>query len=141
MNTVTYKVEKIEDLKGVAQSIIEKSSCSLFLFIGDLGAGKTTLIKELIKVLGSEDEGKSPSFSIINQYKNENLIINHIDLYRLENAKEAFALGLEDIIYSDHPCFIEWPQLVIEYIDSPYHLVRIDFDENNHRNITVTKEN
>jgi len=106
----------LQDLPQTAATLLASIDYPLLLFIGELGAGKTTLIKEILRQLGSEDSGSSPSYALINEYKlDDDKKLFHLDLYRLTSVEEAFALGLEDIIYSGHYCMVEWPQLVLDY--------------------------
>ena len=107
------------------------------LFIGDLGAGKTTFIKQLLRELGSTDLASSPSFSLINEYSTKSAAVYHIDLYRLEDATDVFNLGIEEYLYGKNFCFIEWPQIILEYLEKPYHILKIDIIENNARKITL----
>ena len=81
---------------------------------GDMGAGKTTLIKSLVKNLGSQDQVSSPTYSIINDYFNpENgQIIHHMDLYRLNRLEEALDIGVEDYLEDNTLCLIEWPEII-----------------------------
>ncbi len=103
---------KLTELNAVATEIVDLlRTTPLSLWVGDLGAGKTTLIKECCRILGVEETISSPTFSLINEYKS-NQPIYHIDLYRIETAQEAMDLGIEDYIYSGHICFIEWPQII-----------------------------
>jgi len=82
----------------------------VFCFYGNLGAGKTTLIKLICEHLKVIDSISSPTYPIINEYKTaDNKIIYHIDLYRLKSIEEAMNIGIEDYLFSDHLCFIEWP--------------------------------
>jgi len=112
METNSLIISKsLEDLPQTAKNLIAEFRHRLILLEGDLGAGKTTLIKELLAQLGSTDTGSSPSYSLINEYATTSGgKIYHLDLYRLHSVEEAFALGLEDILYSGHYCFVEWPQ-------------------------------
>ena len=103
----------------------------LFLFYAPMGAGKTTLIKELCKQLGSNDHFSSPTYSIINEYVSPKGKIFHFDLYRLKSEEELFDLGIEEHLESDNYCFFEWPELVEGLMPSSY--LRID--------ITVTGNN
>jgi len=104
----SYLVENLEALPQVAQQINSDLEHSLVLLVGDLGAGKTTLTKELIALRGCVDAGSSPSYSIINQYMlKTGGKLYHIDLYRINTPEEAFSLGLEDIIYSGQLCLVE----------------------------------
>lgn len=84
----------------------------VFLFYGEMGAGKTTFIKSLCRVLGVNDQVASPTFSIVNEYNAAEGIIYHFDFYRIKNESEAFDLGYEDYLYSGNYCFIEWPEKI-----------------------------
>ena len=77
----------------------------------EMGAGKTTLIKELVKELGVKDNSSSPTFSLVNEYQtSEGEIVYHFDLYRLNSEEEGYDMGLDEYFYSDDWCFIEWPE-------------------------------
>lgn len=86
----------------------------VFAFHGQMGTGKTTIIKQLCNQLGSTDNFSSPSYSIVNEYLIEGSRekIYHIDLYRLKDIDEALSIGIEDYIAGDSYCFIEWPELI-----------------------------
>ena len=77
-----------------------------------MGAGKTTLIKNLVKKLNIEDRVASPTFSLVNEYRSENENIFHFDFYRIEDETEAYDIGFEDYIDQDGWKFIEWPQKI-----------------------------
>ncbi|MDA3892320.1 MAG: tRNA (adenosine(37)-N6)-threonylcarbamoyltransferase complex ATPase subunit type 1 TsaE [Salinivirgaceae bacterium] len=86
-------------------------------FYGDMGAGKTTFIKELCILLKSTDVATSPTFSLINEYYTTgDYKIFHFDFYRIKDIEEAFNIGYEDYFYSDEYCFVEWPELVEELL-------------------------
>ena len=86
-------------------------------FFGEMGAGKTTLIQAVCKVLGVEDTVASPTFALINEYfTKDGVSVYHFDLYRIEDITEVYDLGYEDYFYSDAYCFIEWPEKVMELI-------------------------
>jgi len=129
----------LEELPQTAADLIASLQHPLILFIGDLGAGKTTLIKELIAKLGSADSGSSPSYSLINEYKIPDGKLYHLDLYRLTSVHEAFALGLEDILYSGAYCMVEWPQLVMDYLDPPYHVVELSLLSDGRRELKLSQ--
>jgi len=134
----SFIIESESKISEISALILDALEHKLVLFIGDLGAGKTTIIKSLLAHLGSEDTGSSPSYSIINQYKIGKERVHHIDLYRLNSADEAFHLGLEEVIYNGSYCFVEWPQIVKEYIDPPFHVITIEILENNQRKIILS---
>ena len=87
-----------------------------FFLKGDLGAGKTTFVKAFCKKHGVEDNVSSPTYSLVNEYvffeNGKESIINHIDLYRLKELDEALQIGIEDYLYNDDYCFIEWAELL-----------------------------
>ncbi len=89
----------------------------VFAFYGRMGAGKTTFIKAICKVLGVSDIVQSPSFAIINEYKTQTGdSIFHFDFYRIKKLEEVFDIGYEDYIYSGNYCFLEWPELIEELL-------------------------
>jgi len=135
----TYIINDESELDAFARTLNRDIAFPIVLFIGDLGAGKTTIIKSLIRHIGTEDVGSSPSYSIINQYKSQEQTIYHIDLYRLNNADEAFQLGIEEVLYSGNACFIEWPQIIIDYLEEPYHVVKIQVMTDKSRKIELYK--
>ena len=100
----------LTDLAQAAKFVIEQSNTKTLLFYGNMGAGKTTLIKEICKQLGVNDRVSSPTFSIVNEYEAENDIIYHFDLYRMEDEEEGYQVGFEEYIDSGHWIFIEWPE-------------------------------
>jgi tRNA threonylcarbamoyladenosine biosynthesis protein TsaE len=102
----------LKDIEKAAQQFLDATSGrKVFAFHGEMGAGKTTFITSVCKQLGVEDVVSSPTFSIINQYKNNTgQTIYHLDLYRLKDEEEAIMAGVEDCFYSGHYCFTEWPE-------------------------------
>jgi len=123
------------DIGGIAEEILKNSASKVFLFYGDMGVGKTTLIKELVKQLGVTETSSSPSFSIVNEYRAHQGAIYHFDFYRIKDITEAFDIGLEDYLYNGDFIFIEWP----EKIDSllPENVNRIDIKINNNGSRTL----
>ena len=94
----------------------------LFAFHGEMGAGKTTIISSLCKAKGAKEAASSPTFSIINEYAytedNQQKKIYHIDLYRLKDWEEVVQAGVEDCVYSNEICFVEWPEKAPELFDA-----------------------
>lgn len=102
----------LEELPEIAKRIIAATKSKTLLFIGDLGAGKTTLIKEIVKQLGSKDRVSSPTFSLVNKYDTPFEPIYHFDFYRLQDEEEAYDMGFEEYVYSHAWKLIEWPQKI-----------------------------
>lgn len=113
MTNLTHTVSNLDELKLLAQTLLKTySSERIFTFIGDLGSGKTTFIKDIIRELGCTESVSSPTYSIVNEYVTSDQPIYHIDLYRLKDIEEALHIGIEEYLYSGHYCFIEWPQII-----------------------------
>ena len=108
-------VAGINELSDAAKQILEFAKGKKVLaFYGDMGTGKTTLIKEFCRQLGSDDNFSSPTFSIVNEYSipASPEKIYHIDLFRLKNIEESVAAGVQEYIDSGNYCFIEWARLI-----------------------------
>lgn len=104
----------IDDVPGAARELLEQiGSSKVLAFHGDLGAGKTTLIKEICKFLGVKDQMSSPTFAIVNEYLADEPIY-HFDLYRLEKEEELDGIGFDDYVDSGQLCLIEWPQIAAD---------------------------
>ncbi|MEM6517461.1 MAG: tRNA (adenosine(37)-N6)-threonylcarbamoyltransferase complex ATPase subunit type 1 TsaE [Bacteroidota bacterium] len=111
--TINYNVE---DINAVALRILKKVSSKVILFKGEMGAGKTTFIKSLIKNMGSQDEVGSPTFSLVNEYITKEGKVYHFDLYRIKNQDELYGIGLEDYLNQDAWILIEWPEKASEFL-------------------------
>ncbi len=103
----------LQQLPQIAQQIISQSSDKILLFYGEMGVGKTTLIKEIVKQLEVDDIVTSPTFSLVNEYQSrKGETIYHFDFYRIENEEEAMDIGFDDYFYSNSWCLVEWPENV-----------------------------
>ena len=130
----TYTLQK---LPQVAKELIETISNKTLLFYGDMGVGKTTLIKELIKQLDSDDVVSSPTFSLVNEYHSRNgEKIYHFDFYRIEDENEALDIGIEDYFYDNDWCLIEWPEKVKNLL--PLNAVEIHLSINDDETRSIT---
>lgn len=111
-------IHKLEALPEAAAMLLRyKPGARVMAFSGEVGAGKTTFIQAICRLLGVKEEVASPTFSLINEYEymdsanNRGYPVYHIDLYRLKSLDEALEIGIEDYLYSGAYCFIEWPEL------------------------------
>ncbi len=123
-----------------AQKILQQfDNVRIFVLSGNLGAGKTTLIKELCQQIGYSGNVSSPTFSIINEYGTDKKTIYHMDLYRLEDIHEALEIGIEEYLYSGSYCFIEWAEVIIPILPLPFVVIEINTVSECSRNIYVKK--
>ena len=130
----------LSDLPQLAQQIINFAGANrIFLFYGDMGAGKTTLIKALCGALGTHDNITSPTFAIVNEYIGADSNIYHFDFYRLKSQSEALDLGSDEYFYSGNYCFIEWPEKIPDILPDKFVSVTIKALADNSRQITLEK--
>ncbi len=110
--TRTIHITSEEELPQVAEAILAAmNNRTVVVFRGEMGAGKTTLIREIVAALGSTDTVTSPTFAIVNQYRGTNdRPIYHFDFYRIEDIREAYDFGYEEYFYSRELCLVEWPE-------------------------------
>lgn len=133
--TIQYNIEQVET---VAKQVLEAATSKIILFEGDMGVGKTTLIKTLVGLLGSEDLVSSPTFSLVNEYKGINDNIFHFDLYRIDDEEELYNFGIETYIYSDDYVLVEWPNLLKPLLQDQFTTINIKLSENSTRELTLT---
>jgi len=124
-------IKQISQLPAVATALLEYAGArKIILLTGEIGAGKTTLIKAIGRQLGVEQEVTSPTFSIINEYSysasGKEKLLFHMDLYRLKTEAEALDIGIEDYLYSGHYCFVEWPAVINSLL--PAHVVQVQIE-------------
>lgn len=129
-----FVCDHLNNLENIAQDILyELKEHKIIAFYGEMGAGKTTLIKSICKKLGVTDAVSSPTFSIMNQYEANNSHIYHFDFYRINNQSEAFDLGYENFFFpldgDKNYCFIEWPEKVQSLL--PVNHAEIHISSNN----------
>lgn len=107
------RIDTIDGLGRAARTFVDAAGDRrVFLFRGAMGAGKTTLIAEICRVLGVGDEVASPTFSIINEYDSAEGPVYHFDFYRIDTPSDALDLGIEDYFESGEWCFVEWPEKI-----------------------------
>jgi tRNA threonylcarbamoyladenosine biosynthesis protein TsaE len=124
--TKEYQISSLEGLSQVSECLIQMSrEANVIAFYGAMGAGKTTLIKNLCHKLGVADEVNSPTFAIVNEYLDqEQNSIYHFDFYRIKKIEEAYDIGYENYFYSDSLCLIEWPEMIEPLLPDKY--IRVD---------------
>ena len=122
--------ESLDELPSVARQVIAYCKDEpIWLFNGRMGAGKTTLIKEIASQMGVEDLVSSPSYSMINEYVDKDgKAYYHFDFYRVEDPAEALDLGVEEYFYSGNYCWVEWAEKISSYIPDKFVQVDIDVD-------------
>lgn len=133
-------VENEDKLKEAAQSIIKLAENEkIFLFQGEMGAGKTTLIKSLCSELGMLENVSSPTYSLVNEYVYPHGKIYHFDFFRIKNESEAYDLGFEEYLSSGDYCFIEWPEMIPNLWPQNFLQIKIIETKEGLRKISVKK--
>lgn len=128
----------LEQLHEIAEEVIQLSKHKILLFNGEMGVGKTTLIKEICRVLGVEDTISSPTFSLVNEYVTSNEeTVYHFDFYRINEEEEALDMGIDDYFYSNNWCLIEWPNNIKNLLPLNSVTINIKLNADNLRNIQL----
>jgi tRNA threonylcarbamoyladenosine biosynthesis protein TsaE len=129
----------IEEIQEVAQKIIAEKPNKIVLFHGNMGVGKTTLIKALAKELGVNDATSSPTFSLVNEYEaNDNMKVYHFDVYRLKSETEALDMGIDEYLYSGNWCFIEWAEKIPNLIPENHSTIHLTQTVDGKRHLRLT---
>lgn len=126
MNEKEFHVQGVEGLAEVSEYLIsQRGEADVVAFYGPMGAGKTTLIKDLCHHMGVTDEVNSPTFAIVNEYvTDQGESVYHFDFYRIKKLEEAYDIGYENYFYSGRLCLIEWPELIEPLLPERY--LRVD---------------
>jgi len=132
----TYELDEIDK---AAQVVIETAADQrVWIFQGDMGAGKTTLIKALSKAFSVTDQVSSPTFGIVNHYENQGgEIFYHFDFYRMDDPTEALDIGIEEYFYSGNYCWLEWAEKIAAFLPENFLLVRIINDSETQRTLNL----
>ena len=130
-------VYTLQDLPKIAEKVLIDAPNKVLLFYGELGVGKTTLIKEIAKKLGVEETINSPTFSIVNEYEIKNDKLFHFDFYRIEREEEVLDIGIEEYFDSDHWIMIEWPEKIKTLIPTKSTKIRLKRNPNGSRTINL----
>ena len=126
MKEQIFHVNGVEELSEVSDFLISlRQEAEVIAFYGSMGAGKTTLIKNLCHRMGVTDEVNSPTFAIVNEYvTEEGEPVYHFDFYRIKKIEEAYDIGYDNYFYSGSLCLIEWPEMIESLLPEKY--VRVD---------------
>lgn len=129
----------LADLEKVAGELIGlMADVRVCILTGEMGSGKTTLVKAIGHILEVNDTMSSPTFSLVNEYQTQSgNKIYHFDLYRLKSDREAFDIGVEEYFYSGHFCFVEWPEKVSMWLPDTYAEIKIEVADVAHRKIEL----
>lgn len=135
----TIEVDGLGELEDAAERIIERlEAAGVVAFYGSMGAGKTTLISEICRQLGVEDNVVSPTFALVNHYRNaREEDIFHFDFYRIDRIEEAFDMGYEEYFYSGSLCFVEWPEKIYPLLPDDTLKVEIEIIDEHKRKIII----
>jgi len=138
---MNFTINHLSELSGAAKALLNfAGDQQIFIFEGEMGAGKTTFIKALCEELGVQENVSSPTFSIVNEYITAaDQIIYHFDFYRIKNLQEAYDIGYEEYFYSGHRCLIEWPERIAEILPEHYVKIEIGALSPDQRAFTFTK--
>ncbi len=136
MEAFIYELESIDQ---VASRIIQEAEDQkIWIFKGEMGAGKTTLIKCVAKLLGVQDPVSSPTFGIVNEYQSDSEgLIFHFDFYRLDDPMEALEIGIEEYFYSEKICLLEWAERIGQFLPDRFFLITIETESSTKRKITL----
>lgn len=132
---IELHIDSQSELSEVAEAILQQlGDRTVVAFYGEMGAGKTTLIREIVALKGSDDTVTSPTFALVNHYSTEvGESIFHFDFYRIERPEEAFDFGYEEYFYSGNLCLVEWPEKIEALLPEEAMIVRITVESETER--------
>jgi tRNA threonylcarbamoyladenosine biosynthesis protein TsaE len=140
---VDYIVDDLDGIRPIALDLLERlKTGSIVVLVGEMGAGKTTFTQSVLQAMGIEDLEGSPTYSLINEYESPYFgKVYHMDLYRLNSLDEALDIGIEELLYQNVICFIEWPEKIKELLPDNTIWVYLRANEDLSRIITIKDEN
>jgi tRNA threonylcarbamoyladenosine biosynthesis protein TsaE len=133
----------LDDLQAIMPQVLDAlDGRRKIMLYGEMGAGKTTFAAAFCRHLGAVQSAASPTFSLINEYayplpNGKEGLIHHLDLYRLRNMHEAYDIGVEDLLFDEHYCLIEWPHIIEALLPEGIAKINIEIADENHRNIVI----
>ncbi|MEO9964670.1 MAG: tRNA (adenosine(37)-N6)-threonylcarbamoyltransferase complex ATPase subunit type 1 TsaE [Reichenbachiella sp.] len=135
------KLSNLNEIDQIAKRIIDYAGDeTIWIFEGEMGAGKTTLIKAICRAIGIVDETSSPTFALVNVYENSSKEeFYHFDFFRINDELEALDIGCDEYFYSDRPCFIEWPGKIPRLIPTKNLKISIILDAESNRIVSLSK--
>ena len=139
MSIKTFWLEliyKLSEIEKASNFVLKNVNRDVILITGEVGTGKTTLIKEYCKLIGVKEIVNSPTYTLINEYQNKSGKIVHMDLYRVENINEINELGLFEYL-DKNIVIIEWPEIILKMIDIKYSLINITFINEKERKLSI----
>jgi tRNA threonylcarbamoyladenosine biosynthesis protein TsaE len=129
-------IYKLSELKKASNFVLKNVNHDIILITGEVGTGKTTLIKEYCKLIGVEEIVNSPTYTLINEYQNKRGKIVHMDLYRVKDINEINELGLFEYL-ENNIVIIEWPEIILKIIDIKYSMINITFINEKERKLSI----
>lgn len=138
-----YIVNDLDGIRPIALDLLERlKTGSIVVLVGEMGVGKTTFTQSVLRAMGIEDLEGSPTYSLINEYESPYFgKVYHMDLYRLNSLDEALDIGIEELLYQNVICFIEWPEKIKELLPDNTIWVYLRANEDLSRIITIKDEN
>jgi len=138
---VTIRYNGLAEIDRAARECIAAAGhVRVWLLLGGMGAGKTTLVKALGRAFGVVDVVNSPTFALVNEYEDENgQRYYHFDFYRIDSTAEALDMGIEEYLDSGCYCFVEWPQHIEHLIEQPYISIQISPTGEQGRQLLISK--
>ncbi|MGR7814436.1 tRNA (adenosine(37)-N6)-threonylcarbamoyltransferase complex ATPase subunit type 1 TsaE [Lacinutrix undariae] len=131
---------QLNEIEHVAKTVLDLAKTKTLLFYGEMGVGKTTLIKNIVQKLGCLDTVNSPTFSIVNEYNSNSGLIYHFDLYRIDNEEEALNFGIEDYLYSNEWILMEWPEKIHNLLPEHATIITIIASDDTFRTLKIEEK-
>ena len=129
-------IYKLSEIEKASNFVLKNVNHDIILITGEVGTGKTTLIKEYCKLIGVEETVNSPTYTLINEYQNKRGKIVHMDLYRVKDINEINELGLFEYL-ENNIVIIEWPEIILKMIDIKYSMINITFINEKERKLSI----